>query len=158
MIVTDITLRAARPGDAGTLGAMFTEAVEARAWKPRLHSAAQDISHAGTLIDRGWVTVAELGSDVAGFLARDGVEVDALFVAGWAQGQRVGTALLQDAKNRSDRLELWTFQQNTGAQRFYLRHGFAEAARTQGDRNDERLPDIRYLWCRHPAPFQEQLS
>ncbi|WP_323771517.1 GNAT family N-acetyltransferase [Antarctobacter sp.] len=149
----EIALRPAQPGDAGKLGAMITEAVDARAWKPRLHSAAQDISHAGTLIDRGWVTVAELAENVAAFIARDGFEVDALFVASWAQGQGLGAALLKDAKTQADALELWTFQQNTGAQRFYLRHGFKEIARTDGDKNEEGLPDIRYRWHR---PLQEQ--
>lgn len=147
MIAAEITLRPAHPRDANRLGAMITEAVDARAWKPRLHSGAQDISHAGTLIDRGWVTVAELGRDTAGFLAREGHFIHALFVAAWAQGQGLGTALLHDAKDRAERLELWTFQQNEGAQRFYLRHGFGETGRTEGD-NEEGLPDIRYLWRR----------
>ncbi|MGP6088241.1 GNAT family N-acetyltransferase [Antarctobacter jejuensis] len=142
-----LTLRPARSTDAGKLGAMITEAVDARPWKPRLHTGAQDIMHMGKLIDRGWVTVAELDNVVAGFLALDGHELDALFVAAWAQGRRVGTGLLNEAKARSDVLELWTFQQNTGAQRFYLRHGFSEIARTEGD-NEEGLPDIRYRWQR----------
>ncbi|MCR9274947.1 MULTISPECIES: GNAT family N-acetyltransferase [Mameliella] len=157
MTAETITLRAADPGDAGRLGAMITEAVEARAWKPRLHSAAQDISHAGTLIDRGWVTVAELGPEVAGFLAREGSEIHALFVAGWAQGRRLGSALLDHAKTRADRLELWTFQRNEGAQRFYLRHGFAETRRTNGD-NEEGLPDIHYLWRRDAGALQEPVT
>lgn len=142
-----LTLRPARSTDAGKLGVMITEAVDARPWKPRLHTGAQDIMHMGQLIDSGVVTVAELDERVAGFLALDGQELDALFVASWAQGRRVGTALLNEAKARSEVLDLWTFQQNTGAQRFYLRHGFAEIARTDGD-NDEGLPDIRYRWRR----------
>lgn len=148
-------MRPAQPGDAGRLGAMITEAVEANTWKPRLHSAAQDIAHTGKLIDLGRVTVAELGSDVAAFIARDGNDVDALFVASWAQGRGLGAALLDDAKAQADRLELWTFQNNTGAQRFYLRHGFDEVARTNGDKNEEGLPDIRYLWRRPTAPHPE---
>ncbi len=157
MSADTINLRAADPGDAGRLGAMITEAVEARAWKPRLHSAAQDIAHVGTLIDRGWVTVAELGPEVAGFLAREGYEIHALFVAGWAQGRRLGSALLEQAKTRADRLELWTFQQNEGAQRFYLRHGFAETRCTTGD-NEEGLPDIHYLWRRDAGALQEPVT
>jgi hypothetical protein len=30
--------------------------------------------------------------------------------------------------------------------RFYERHGFVEAERTDGRRNEERAPDIRYVW------------
>jgi hypothetical protein len=36
--------------------------------------------------------------------------------------------------------------QRPSPRRFYLRHGFTEAERTDGQRNDEREPDIRYVW------------
>ena len=49
-------------------------------------------------------------------------------------------------KARAGRLWLWTFQANLGAQRFYLREGFAEVRRTDGAGNDEGLPDIQYHW------------
>jgi hypothetical protein len=42
-------------------------------------------------------------------------------------------------------LKLWTLQSNAGAQRFYLRHGFVEADRTDGADNEERAPDILYV-------------
>jgi len=64
------------------------------------------------------------------------------------RGRSIGAALLQTAKEAQPDLTLWTFQANTGAQRFYLRHGFTEAARSDGARNDEKLPDIRYEWHR----------
>lgn len=139
-------LRAARSTDAGKLGAMITEAVAAHAWKPKLHSAAQDVAHVGELIERGWVTVCARGGAVAGFLALDGALVQSLYVTGAHQNCGIGSALLSDAKARSNRLELWTFEANAGAQRFYLRHGFSEAERTNGAHNEEGLPDIRYVW------------
>lgn len=149
------TLRAAQPVDAGALGAMMTEAVAARAWKPRLHSGAEDIAHAGALIDRGWVTVADLAGVPAGFIAREGAYIHALFVAAQAQGRSLGSALLRDAMARAGRLELWTFERNIGARRFYERHGFAEVARSAGD-NEEGLPDIRYCWESVPALTTEE--
>lgn len=157
MTTPETWLRPAQPTDAGRLGAMITEAVAAHNWKPRLHSAAQDIAHMGTLIDRGWVTVAEQTGAVQGFLARDASDIHALFVAASAQNHGLGTTLLHDAMHRSADLELWTFQRNTGAQRFYLRHGFAEVARTEGD-NEEGLPDIRYVWRRSGVPAQGSRS
>jgi ribosomal protein S18 acetylase RimI-like enzyme len=63
-----------------------------------------------------------------------------------ARGQGIGSDLLRQAQAAAPALTLWTFQANTGAQRFYLRHGFREALRTQGEANDEGLPDIRYEW------------
>ena len=61
-------------------------------------------------------------------------------------GQGIGSRLLERAKaERPDGLDLWTFQANTGARRFYERHGFVEVARTDGD-NEEGEPDIRLRW------------
>ena len=61
----------------------------------------------------------------------------------------IGAALLEHAKReRPDGLELWTFVSNAGAQRFYERHGFVEVRRTDGAENEERAPDILYVWPR----------
>ncbi len=100
----------------------------------------------GDLIDRGWVRVCEVLGEVVGFIARSDAMVQSLYVRKDAQGQGIGTQLLEDAKQRVDHLELWTFQANTGAQRFYQRHGFSEAERTDGTGNEEGLPDIRFVW------------
>ena len=88
---------------------------------------------------------------VQGFLARDGEDILALYVRPSQTGRGIGRALMQAAKARCPRLRLWTFQANIAAQRFYLREGFAEAARTDGAGNDEGLPDIHYIWERRAA-------
>lgn len=54
-------------------------------------------------------------------------------------------------KQQPDGPALWTFQVNESAQRFYERHGFIAVERTNGLRNDEREPDVRYLWQPPPA-------
>jgi hypothetical protein len=43
-------------------------------------------------------------------------------------------------------LQLWTFQINRRAQQFYERHGFAAVEWTDGSANEEREPDVRYMW------------
>ena len=48
---------------------------------------------------------------------------------------------------RGDRLELWTFQANHGALRFYVREGFTEGQRTDCA-NDEGLADVNLVWER----------
>jgi hypothetical protein len=54
---------------------------------------------------------------------------------------------LEQAKRlRPNGLWLWTFQANTGARRFYERHGFVAVDATDGSGNEERAPDVRYAW------------
>lgn len=134
--------------DAGAVGAIMSEFVTTTDWMPQLHSGAEDIAHAGQLIDRGWVTIAERGSGVAGFVAFDGVEVAALYVAAEHRGFGVGRRLLDRVRACANRLSLWTFQANVRAIKFYLRHGFVEVARTDGGHTDEKLPDVRFEWQR----------
>ena len=43
-------------------------------------------------------------------------------------------------------LQLWTFQRNAVARHFYERHGFRAAELTDGARNEEVEPDVRYVW------------
>nr|WP_251363754.1 GNAT family N-acetyltransferase [Epibacterium ulvae] len=117
-------------------------------WMPKEHSGAEAISFCGTMIDRGWVTVAERAQQILGFLARDGDEICALYVAPEAQGQGIGSALLNEAMTQVVQIMLWTFQVNVGAQRFYLRHGFVETTRTDGQGNAENLSDIAYVWTK----------
>ena len=150
-----IALRPARSTDAGTLGAMMTGA--ARPWKPLLHSGAEDIAHVGTMIERGWVTVAaDAQGRPRGFMALEAGYVHALFIATHSQRRGIGRALLGAAQQRRDRLDLWTFEANTPARRFYRAAGFVEIARGDGSRNDEGLPDIHFRWDRADASRQER--
>ena len=41
-------------------------------------------------------------------------------------------------------VDLWTFQRNAGARRFYERNGFVAMEFTDGASNEEREPDVRY--------------
>ena len=74
--------------------------------------------------------------------------IEQLYVLPEAQGQCVGTALLDVAKRASNRLQLWTFQRNAPARRFYEARGFAVVEQTDGAGNEEKEPDARYLWTR----------
>ena len=142
-----MNLRPARSTDAGKVGAILSEFIDTTSWMPRIHTRAEDIGFCATMIDRGWVIVA-VSDGVDGFLAQDGEEVSCLYVSSAAQGNGVGKALLDHAKQRADRLELWTFQANEGARRFYAREGFVELRETDGARNDENLPDVFLEWRR----------
>jgi GNAT superfamily N-acetyltransferase len=74
--------------------------------------------------------------------------IDQLYVLPEAQGRGLGSALLQVAQNAFDRLQLWTFQRNMQARRFYEARGFALVRETDGAHNEEKEPDALYLWTR----------
>jgi GNAT superfamily N-acetyltransferase len=81
-----------------------------------------------------------------GFIAFREGWIDQLYVLPEAQGRGVGTALLAVATSAWPDLSLWTFQRNTGARRFYERHGFIAVETTDGNSNEEKEPDVRYHW------------
>jgi GNAT superfamily N-acetyltransferase len=74
--------------------------------------------------------------------------IDQLYLLPKAQGRGVGTELLQVAQRSFDRLQLWTFQRNVRARRFYEARGFALVQETDGARNEEKEPDALYRWTR----------
>lgn len=144
--MSGLSLRPAQPTDAGAVAAILSEFIDGTDWMPRIHTRAEDLSFADTMIGRGWVTVAEDEAGIAGFSARNSDVVHCLYVTEGRRNAGCGAALLEEMKAASASLTLWTFEANTGAQRFYLRHGFSETERTDGAGNDEGLPDIHYAW------------
>jgi hypothetical protein len=51
-------------------------------------------------------------------------------------------------KTWTRRPQLWTFQRNAQARRFYEARGFVLIQETDGARNEEKEPDALYLWTR----------
>ncbi|WP_235883395.1 GNAT family N-acetyltransferase [Saccharopolyspora elongata] len=118
---------------------------------PTVHRAHGDdevrswFSHVVVPQHECWVAVA--AGSVVGLLVLDGAELDQLYLEPSWRGRGLGDRFADLAKRRRPGgLDLWTFQVNAPAQRFYERHGFVEVERTDGRRNEEREPDIRYAW------------
>lgn len=88
---------------------------------------------------------------LAGLIAFREDWIDQLYVLPNAQRRRIGSQLLQKAKDTFARLHLWTFQRNQPARRFYQARGFVLVRETDGDGNEEREPDALYLWTRDRA-------
>jgi GNAT superfamily N-acetyltransferase len=88
------------------------------------------------------------GEILAGLIAFHDGWIEQLYVLPKAQGCGIGSKLLDVAKRAADRLQLWTFQRNVPARRFYQARGFVLVEQTDGSRNEEREPDARYLWTR----------
>jgi GNAT superfamily N-acetyltransferase len=88
------------------------------------------------------------GGAMTGIIAFRDDWIDQLYVLPQLQGCGVGSELLEIAKRSFDRLQLWTFQRNARARRFYEARGFALVEQTDGAGNEEKEPDARYLWTR----------
>ncbi len=143
-----VKIEPARPRDAARLARILGDWVRETDWMPLQHTRVEDREHLTNLIGRFEVLVARTWRGTQGFLVRDGDKVHAFHVAPKARGAGVGHRLLDAAKARTSRIELWCFQQNTRALDFYAREGFAVAERTDGAGNDEKLPDVRLVWSR----------
>lgn len=91
--------------------------------------------------------IAAVRGSVVGVLVLDGEEMEQLYLDPSWRGRGLGDRFVALAKQqRPEGLGLWTFQVNGPAQRFYERHGFIAVERTDGLRNEEHEPDVRYVW------------
>ncbi|MBV9795443.1 MAG: GNAT family N-acetyltransferase [Actinobacteria bacterium] len=98
-----------------------------------------------------WLAVA-VGGAPLGLMVLDGDWLDQLYVHPAWTSRGLGARFVELAKQRRPGgLQLWTFESNVRAQRFYERHGFTVAERTDGRGNEEQAPDLRYVW-RPSAP------
>jgi GNAT superfamily N-acetyltransferase len=91
-----------------------------------------------------WVGEAD-GRVVALMILQDGW-IGHLYVDSDWTGLGIGSRLVALAKADQSALQLWAFQSNHGARRFYERHGFVAVEETDGSGNEERAPDVRYEW------------
>lgn len=101
------------------------------------------------LLRRHRTVIGDADGRPAGFCAIAPGWIGHLYVHPRAHGQGLGSVLLAHAKASPEAahgLQLWTFQANAGARRFYERHGFAAVQFTDGAGNDERTPDVRYAY------------
>lgn len=149
----DVVLRPATPADCVHCARIKNAWIDATDWMPRCHPADDVERHyREVVLAHRKAMIAEVAGKAAGYIAVELNEgfVTSLFVDAAVRGQSVGKHLLDDAKAKwPGGLQLWTFVANTEAQRFYLREGFREVQRTEGD-NEEGLPDIRYTWQATP--------
>jgi GNAT superfamily N-acetyltransferase len=149
--VSDLTVRAATADDAHAVADLYTEArIHAvPQMPPALHTNAEDRAHVARRLadDDVQVWVAEQGGRLAAFATCTSTWLDSLYVRPDITGEGIGTVLLDLVKaTHPAGFELWVFQSNTGARRFYERHGLVEVERTDGSGNEERSPDIRMAW------------
>jgi GNAT superfamily N-acetyltransferase len=144
-----VDLRRARPDEGLEIGELWLRSRRAStpAIPPPVHTDEEVRTwFQEVVLPHREVWVGEAEGAVIALLVLDEDWVDQLYVAPDWTSKGVGSRLLDIAKQRRPRgLQLWTFQANAGARRFYERHGFVATATTEGD-NEEEAPDVRYRW------------
>jgi GNAT superfamily N-acetyltransferase len=144
-----VEIRPAEPDDAGSIADVYLASFAATYVFAPAHSDHQVRRWiAEVLLPSEEVWVATTRSEaVVAMMALSQDMVDQLYIApGWT-GRGIGGRLIALAKSRRPAgLDLYTFQVNSNARRFYERHGFVEVARGDGSGNEEGQPDIRYAW------------
>jgi GNAT superfamily N-acetyltransferase len=139
-------IRRATPDDAPAISDLFVRARDQMTYLPRIPEHVRPLL-GGWFLERAELWVAEEGGRVVGFAGVSGSELTHLYTDPSAQNRGVGRALLDHVKSlRPERLELWVFQKNEGARRFYERHGFDLVTLTDGTGNMEQQPDALYEW------------
>lgn len=87
---------------------------------------------------------------ILGIVAFTSEWISQLYVLPDWQGRCIGSRLLAIAQTDATHLQLWTFQRNVLARRFYERHGFVAIEMTDGRDNEEKEPDVLYRWSKRP--------
>ena len=88
------------------------------------------------------------GDGLVGHMALTQGWIEHLYVDPVRHGEGIGRRLIAIAQAEQEELQLWTFQANLRARRFYAANGFIEEELTDGSRNEERQPDVRLRWRR----------
>ena len=148
-VTLPVVLRPARADDGAAVAEVWLRSFAAALPTVRLAHTDDEVRRwvRDDLVVRADTWVAETGGAVVGVMALSPGWIDTLYLDPDARGQGIGDAFVALAQERQpDGLQLWTFQVNGPAQRFYERHGFVAVERTDGAGNQEREPDVRYRW------------
>jgi GNAT superfamily N-acetyltransferase len=148
-------LRRARPEDAPAVANVWLASFRAALPTVRLTHTDDEVRDwiarvvVGTM--ETWVAEAHRtggeGGDIVGLMALHNDWIEQLYLRPDWRGRGLGRRFVNLAKERSPGgLQLWCFQVNAPARRFYEANGFTPAELTEGAGNDEHEPDIRYEW------------
>lgn len=131
---------------------LFARARKRMEYLPKIHTAEEDEAFFRSQLKDHECFVALRDDQIVGFVVVGNGWLHHLYVDPDKQDRGAGTLLLSAAKSRSEAgLQLWTFQANEGARRFYERHGFVLVEETDGSNNEEQVPDVRYQWAPPPG-------
>ena len=142
--------RPATISDVDAVAAVFSPSFRLLTFLPMLHTVEEErwfIKH--VILKECEGAVAEHQRRIVAFLARHDEEIRLLHTHPAFIGLGAGTRLIEAAKAAGPAaLALWCFQANLRARKFYEARGFCAVRFTDGERNEEKTPDVRYRWER----------
>ena len=144
-----MTLKIRRAGLADTdeTTAVFSASFKSMPGIPKIHSDEEDRAFIRGLIANKETWVALRDGHIAGLACLDGDWLAHLYVHPDHQSRSVGYALFHTARlERPKGFQFWTFQKNKRARRFYEKLGCEPVEFTDGRGNEERTPDVRYVF------------
>lgn len=140
-------LRPALAIDAAAMGELHILAMRTLTFLPQLHGVEEaQVWMADEILPNHAAWVAEVDGAVAGYIAIKDDWIQQLYVHPDRHGQGIGSALLDHVMAMGPPRQLWTFQQSDRARGFYESRGFRAVEFTEGEANEEKTPDVRYLW------------
>jgi ribosomal protein S18 acetylase RimI-like enzyme len=136
-------IRPALPSEHRRLAEIHVLARYDMTYLPHVHSfTSTDKWMSAIVLPSQTVLVAEVDGAAAAYAWLHDGFLHALYVHPSYQSRGIGTALLGEIKKiASAGFDLWVFEANEGAIRFYERHGAKTVRKTDGSGNEERLPD-----------------
>ena len=148
-----VVFRSALPADASAVSDVYLASRKTFLPYASLAHTDEEVRQwiAGILIPGGQVSVAVLDGEVVGMMALSREKgagwIDQLYLHPRAVGLGLGGQFVDQAKAAlGSPIRLYTFQANSGARRFYERHGFRVIEFGDGSGNEERCPDVLYEW------------
>ena len=141
-------LRHATDQDADAIAELFFASYRLLTFLPMFHPIEGYRRFvAGVLLKECVVTVIEDDTGIISFLALQGEEIRQLYTRPDRFGRGAGTELIEAVKSSGVAvLELWCFQANARARRFYKARGLRAIGFPDGADNEEWVPDVRYRW------------
>jgi GNAT superfamily N-acetyltransferase len=143
-----LTIRRAVPGDAPAVADIYLAAFHATYDFPLAHTDEECrawLAEEVVPLMEAWV--ADVAGQVVAMMVLDEAGIGHLYVDPPWHSRGIGSRLVELAKQRRpDGLQLYTFQVNERARRFYEWHSFAVVTFGYGSGNEERQPDVLYRW------------
>ena len=141
------SIRRSTPQDAAKVAEVFLASRATMTYLPSLHSDEETRAFIGGVALSKETWVADRDGKVVGFAVVDGGWLEHLYVHPSRFNTGTGDKLFARVTAQHPQgFQFWAFQANTGARRFYERHGCALVRLTDGADNEEKLPDALYVW------------